>query len=67
MQEPAADDQRVQTPNPLNPHPIRVTPPQLRLLAEERASEIEVLRNKLEQRDASIDVLKRNYTEQVQG
>jgi hypothetical protein len=38
---------------------------QLRLLLEERSSELEVLRNRLEQRDASMDALRKMYEAQV--
>jgi hypothetical protein len=39
----------------------------LRLLLEQRSSEVEVLRNRLEQREASLDALKKNYDSQVPG
>lgn len=38
---------------------------QLRLLLEQRSSEVEVLRNRLDQREASLEALKRNYDTQV--
>lgn len=38
---------------------------QLRLLLEQRSSEVEVLRNRLEQREASLEALKKNYESQV--
>lgn len=38
---------------------------QLRLLLEQRSSEVEVLRNRLEQWEASLDALKKNYESQV--
>jgi hypothetical protein len=40
---------------------------QLRLLLEQRSSEVEVLRNRLEQREASLEALKKNYESQVRG
>ncbi len=40
---------------------------QLRIMLEERSTEVEVLRNRLEQRDASLQVLRRNYEEQVRA
>ncbi len=38
---------------------------QLRLLLEQRSSEVEVLRNRLDQREASLETLKKNYDMQV--
>lgn len=38
---------------------------QLRLLLEQRSSEVEVLRNRMEQREASLEALKKNYESQV--
>jgi hypothetical protein len=35
------------------------------LLLEQRSSEVEVLRNRLEQREASLDALKKNYEAHV--
>jgi hypothetical protein len=38
---------------------------QLRLLLEQRSSEVEVLHNRLDQREASLEALKRHYDTQV--
>lgn len=38
---------------------------QLRLLLEQRSSEVEVLRNRLEQREASLDALKKSHEAHV--
>lgn len=38
---------------------------QLRLLLEQRSSEVEVLRNRVEQQKASLDALKKTYDSQV--
>jgi len=38
---------------------------QLRLLLEQRSSEVEVLRNRLDQREATLEALRKNYDAQV--
>lgn len=38
---------------------------QLRLLLEQRSSEVEVLRNRLDQREASLEAMRKNYEAQV--
>lgn len=46
---------------------LQVPYEQLRLLLEERSAELEVLCNRLLQREASLEVMRRNFEQQVGG